>query len=141
MKKKETIRGILGVLIILLCLAKTTDAADQCVDAWEADLTDLTLDLCPVKTTSSEPCQFPFVDSGVTYRTCTVNGANNPDLLPRCKTASGAWAVCLVPTDAVVYGVTTRKGGSFSVNGASLEGGTLLWITGKSRLCLSFCKI
>lgn len=141
MKKKQIIRGILGVLIILLCLTNTTNAADQCVDAWEADLTDLTLNLCPVKTSSSEPCQFPFVDSGVTYRTCTVNGANNPDLLPRCKTASGAWAVCLVPTDAVVFGVTTRKGGSFSVNGASLEGGTLLWITGKSRLCFSSCQI
>ena len=35
-----------------------------------------------------------------------------------------------VPTDAVIFGVTTRKAGSFRVNGASIMGGTLVWITG-----------
>jgi len=37
---------------------------------------------------------------------------------------------CKVPTDAVIFGVTSRKAGATSVNGASTMGGTLLWITG-----------
>ena len=37
-----------------------------------------------------------------------------------------------VPTDAVVTKVTTRKNGNPYINGASLNGGTLVWITGKS---------
>jgi hypothetical protein len=37
-----------------------------------------------------------------------------------------------VPTNAVVTKVTTRKNGSPYINGASLNGGTLIWITGKS---------
>ena len=38
----------------------------------------------------------------------------------------------IVPTDAVVSYVTTRKSGSSSQNGASLNGETLVWIYGYS---------
>lgn len=37
-----------------------------------------------------------------------------------------------VQTDAVVSQVTSRKNGNPSINGVSLNGGTLLWISGKS---------
>lgn len=39
--------------------------------------------------------------------------------------------IYLVPTDAVVIQVTTRKNGSPSTNQGSLNGGTLVWISGK----------
>ncbi len=134
MKKKQSIQALLALFLIFLSLTKSAADESDCVDAWEADLSDPTVELCPVKTEDNEPCQFPFTDSGVTYRTCTINGANNPERLPRCKIASGNWAVCILPTNAVVSGVTTRKAGPSYINGASLAGGTLVWITGKSKI-------
>ncbi len=32
--------------------------------------------------------------------------------------------------DAVIDQVTTRKGGPYYINGVSLNGGTMLWISG-----------
>jgi hypothetical protein len=39
-----------------------------------------------------------------------------------------------VPTNAVILGVTTQMGGSYSQNKGSLNGGTLVYIYGLSQL-------
>lgn len=36
----------------------------------------------------------------------------------------------LVPTDAVIYYITTRKAGSSGLNDGSFQGGTMIWIYG-----------
>ena len=53
-----------------------------------------------------------------------------PNNIPACQDSSGQWRKCIVPTDAVINGVTTRKSGAFTDNGASYMGGTLVWISG-----------
>jgi hypothetical protein len=42
----------------------------------------------------------------------------------------------IVPTDAVINYVTTRKAGNSNQNSASTNGGTLIWIYGYSELIL-----
>ncbi len=37
-----------------------------------------------------------------------------------------------MPTDAAITQVATEKGTGWWINGASLNGGTMLWITGNS---------
>ncbi len=120
-------------LILAICLGLVT----PCTDMWTTDFSQQSPDVCPVKAYATDPdqatatCQLPFDgDDGVTYQACTVNAPNNPQRLPKCKTSSGVWMFCKVPTDAVIFGVTSRKAGATSVNGASTMGGTLLWITG-----------
>ena len=39
----------------------------------------------------------------------------------------------IVPLNSAFTQVTTRKGGPYYVNGASLNGGTLIWISGFSN--------
>lgn len=55
-------------------------------------------------------------------------------MLPQCLTSSGVWSACIVPNTAAVSYVTTRKSGTSSVNGASLNGGTMVWISGYSNV-------
>jgi hypothetical protein len=47
-----------------------------------------------VSTSSGKTCQFPFDYNGISYKTCTVQGPNNPTYLPQCMTASGGWDFC-----------------------------------------------
>jgi hypothetical protein len=49
------------------------------------------------------------------------------------STNNNVYYFSLVPNDAIITKVTTRKNGYTWENGASLNGGTLLWITGKSN--------
>ena len=82
-----------------------------------------------VPTDGPNKCAFPFTHNGNSYSHCVIDSplANS---VPACKDQSGEWHKCIVPTDAVIYGVTTRKSDSYSVNGASYRGGTLVWISG-----------
>jgi len=66
------------------------------------------------------------------------NSINN---LPQCLTVSNKWANCSVPTDASITQVTTQKGADWSINGASLNGGTMLWITGNSKFIFKIDEI
>lgn len=38
-----------------------------------------------------------------------------------------------VPNNAVITSITTMKGGAWWSNGASLNGGTMLWVNGQSK--------
>ena len=44
-----------------------------------------------------------------------------------------------VPTTAAISSVTTRKNGKPWINGASQNGGTLLWISGQRTKFILFC--
>ena len=95
---------------------------------------------------------FPFTYNNQTYYNCIITGPSNPTYSPQCLVDSNTWSICSgiylfllfyiysiyiiikikVPTDAVVNFVTTRKDGWSGQNGASLNGGTLVWIFGYS---------
>lgn len=85
-------------------------------------------------TLSGELCTFPFVNNSLNYYSCIIGGPNNSAKLPQCMTPSGIWSVCQVPTNATISYVTTRKGTNPSINGASINGGTLLWIAGYRKM-------
>ncbi|CAF0710276.1 unnamed protein product [Brachionus calyciflorus] len=116
----------------LLAILWSIKGMDQqgCVNIWNADLNNPNINLCPVDTNTGEKCKLPFMFNGVEYKSCIINSPNNLGKLPQCLTNSDTWANCQVPTGAVVTKVTTRKNGSPSINGVSLNGGTLLWISG-----------
>ncbi|CAF0999129.1 unnamed protein product [Brachionus calyciflorus] len=103
----------------------------SCVNTWEADLANPNLNLCPVLTASGEECSFPFIFNKIEYRTCQINNFGNTDKIPQCYTSSKIWSNCILPTNAVITTVTTRKSGSTSTNTVSLNGGTLIWIIGR----------
>ncbi len=88
-------------------------------------------------TDTGEPCQLPFTINDSSYNHC-VPGTN---YVPQCKTLSGVMRNCSgnivncnyisnivliiikkVPTNAVIFGVTTKRGGIYTENGASLNG-------------------
>lgn len=120
---------------------------------WNTDLSSQqNMKICPVYTDSGEQCQFPFTYKSVQYNNCII--LNNADNYPQCLTASSKWSNCLgslltlilisllnkfkqvhniVPTDAIVTQVTTTKAGGWWNNGASLNGGTMVFISGKSN--------
>lgn len=85
--------------------------------------------LLKVMTDTNSYCNFPFMWNGQNYYTCVIG--NNPNKLPQCLTSEKKWANCTVPTDATISQVTTRKNGYSWQNGASLMGGTLVWISGR----------
>ncbi|CAF1415369.1 unnamed protein product [Rotaria magnacalcarata] len=93
--------------------------------------------MCPVDTKSGQSCIFPFIYNGVAHTTCTVNGPNNPDFRPQCAVdvdssqSAIQWSFCIVPTDTFVLYTTVRKGGPWTQNYGSTQGGTMLWIYGK----------
>jgi hypothetical protein len=103
-------------------------------------------------TESGENCQFPFSYNNDQYSHCIL--INN---YPQCLVSSGVWSKCIgnnfnkwiknikcislisyfwneVPTDAIVTQVTTRKAAGWWINGASMNGGTLIWISGDSNI-------
>lgn len=88
-------------------------------------------------TSSGEQCTFPFVYNSVNYYSCIISGPNNTLKLPQCITPNGVWSFCQVPTNATISYATTRKGTSSSINSASVNGGTLLWIAGYSNILFS----
>ncbi|CAF2963963.1 unnamed protein product [Rotaria sp. Silwood2] len=87
-------------------------------------------------TTSGLSCIFPFNYNGVTYKTCTIFGPNNSEFRPQCAITVNSnhtavsWSFCQVPTDAVIFYSTVRKGGYWTQNGGSTQGGTMIWIYG-----------
>ncbi|CAF0819146.1 unnamed protein product [Rotaria sp. Silwood1] len=92
--------------------------------------------MCDVSTTSGSSCIFPFNYNGVTYKTCTIFGPNNNAFRPQCAITVNSnhtavtWSICEVPTDAVIFYSTVRKGGYWTQNGGSTQGGTMIWIYG-----------
>ncbi|CAF3402120.1 unnamed protein product [Rotaria sp. Silwood1] len=92
--------------------------------------------MCDVSTTSGSSCIFPFNYNGVTYKTCTIFGPNNNAFRPQCAITVNSnhtavtWSICEVPTDAVIFYSTVRKGGYWTQNGGSTQGGTMIWIDG-----------
>ncbi|CAF0756351.1 unnamed protein product [Brachionus calyciflorus] len=117
-------------LFIFLSLLKSS-LQQTCVNTWEADLGNPNIILCPVATASGEFCAFPFNFNGAEYKTCQINNPGNTEKIPQCFTPSRTWSNCILPTNAVITSVTTRKNGGASTNGVSLNGGTLIWITGR----------
>ena len=86
-----------------------------------------------VKTESGDDCKFPFNYDDTDYYACIVGGPNNPDNLPQCITTQDKWSFCKVPNSAAVTGISARKGGFNTFSTASMNGGALLWIFGKSK--------
>ena len=105
-----------------------------------------------MNTVSGLNCIFPFTYGNISYTRCTLDGPNNPSQLPQCLVGPNTWSFCqgillsnyhfidlliiinfLVPTNAIINYVTTRKSGSSSQNGASVNGDTLVWIYGQSK--------
>ena len=84
-------------------------------------------------TVSGAQCTFPFEYNTINYYSCSIGGPNNPLKLPQCMTPSGSWNFCQVPTNATISYVTTRKGTNSNTNSVSINGGTLLWISGSSK--------
>jgi len=130
---------IVTVLFVLLIIEISVDA-QTCVPMWdpifETNPTNPPT-MCDVATTNGTTCRFPFNYGGVTYKTCTIQGPNNSNRVPRCaitinlnRTAVD-WSDCIVPTDASVTYATVRKDGYTSQNGGSTQGGTMLWIYGQ----------
>ncbi|CAF0814130.1 unnamed protein product, partial [Brachionus calyciflorus] len=76
-------------------------------------------------------CQFPFVYNGIEYKNCITNNPNNTEYLPMCLTSTNVWEECVVPTNAIVTYVTTRKNGGNWINSLSKNGGTMIWIYGR----------
>ncbi|CAF3637436.1 unnamed protein product [Rotaria sp. Silwood1] len=72
----------------------------------------------------------------VTYKTCTIFGPNNGYYRPQCaitvnqNNTAVTWSFCEVPTDAVILYSTVRKGGYWTQNSGSTQGGTMIWIYG-----------
>ncbi|CAF3592631.1 unnamed protein product [Rotaria sordida] len=93
-------------------------------------------EMCDVSTTSGSSCTFPFNYNGITYKTCTIFGPNNGNFRPQCAITVNSnrtavtWSFCQVPTDAVIFYSTVRKGGYWTQNGGSTQGGTMIWIYG-----------
>jgi hypothetical protein len=77
---------------------------------------------------------FPFTHNNNKYYNCIIFGPGNTQYLPQCLTNLNKWSFCIVPTDAVISYVTTRKNGNANQNGASLNGQTLVWIYGLSKI-------
>ena len=90
MRKKEFLILVLAVLIRLRGVMSSTD----CVNVWDADLTDSSAQICPVMTDSGQNCQLPFTYNGIEYNSCIIAGPNNPDSLPQCMTTTQTWSFC-----------------------------------------------
>lgn len=72
---------------------------------------------------------------GKEYNHCVINypDSRNNEYVPKCLTTSGVWSGCIQPTDAIVDFVSTRKNGGNAYNTVSRNGGTMIWIYGKSK--------
>ena len=46
-------------------------------------------------TNLSKQCLPSFSWTGQEYKTCTINGPNNPDYLPQCMVNSTTWGFCV----------------------------------------------
>ncbi|CAF3954248.1 unnamed protein product [Rotaria sp. Silwood2] len=131
-------KQILFVIMFWLMMTKSMNS-QTCSYMWDPIFESNSVNLpamCPVDTVSGSSCVFPFKYGGITYTTCTINGPNNNNYQPQCAIAVNSnntallWSFCIVPTDAVIYYVTTRKGGSSNVKDGSIQGGTMIWIYG-----------
>ncbi|CAF4278058.1 unnamed protein product, partial [Rotaria magnacalcarata] len=128
------------VYIQLLLLLILSTNAQTCSYMWDPIFEANSANpptMCPVDTKSGQSCIFPFIYNGVAHTTCTVNGPNNPDFRPQCAVdvdssqSAIQWSFCIVPTDTFVLYTTVRKGGPWTQNYGSTQGGTMLWIYGK----------
>lgn len=79
-------------------------------------------------------CKLPFTYQGKEYNHCIINYPDNHNsrYVPKCLTHAEQWSACVQPTDAIIDFITTRK--NRNVNTVSRNGGTLLWIFGRSKI-------